>query len=76
MKLQYDFFLFLAVCMKTKYFFPDIYIYATFHRKLDILISNLYFYNIKIKPLNKYAKKPQISLFFLFLLRWAGSLAD
>jgi len=46
------FFIFLrdvAVCMQRKYFF-HIYIYiATFHRKQDILIPNLYFYNIKIQ---------------------------
>ena len=56
---------------ENKAFFLDIYIFATFHRKPGILISDLYFYNIKIKPLKKYARKPQISLFFLFLLGWA-----
>jgi hypothetical protein len=49
---------------ENKAFFLDIYIFATFHRKLGILISDLYFYNIKIKSLKKYARKPQISPFF------------
>jgi len=55
----------LAVRMKTRLFFPYI-VFATFLRKLGFLISDLYFYSIKIqininkKLVEKYATKPQI----------------
>jgi hypothetical protein len=38
----------LAVRMKTRLFFPYI-VFATFLRKLGFLISDLYFYSIKIQ---------------------------
>ena len=55
---------------ENKAFFLDIYIFATFHRKPGILISDLYFYNIKIKPLKKYAENHKSLFFFSFF--WGG----
>jgi predicted adenine nucleotide alpha hydrolase (AANH) superfamily ATPase len=64
--------LFLFFC-----FSSYIYILSTFHKKSGILISDLYFYNIKIKPQDKYAKNHKSLLFFsLFSFGRARSLAE